>query len=363
MAITLSQTDFDRLRILLSQSSNWGNVRDRVSFMTDVFAGSPRKQDILGQLDLDGAPGTVASRVIQRLMVFGQDELGREALGVLINRLLSEIGGGDDADFLRGLLERYSFTTSPIATKQVGRWKGSESNTSVAEKIIGENTLRNIAVLEIALDAARAVVRVNTDGELGSGFMISNDLLITNHHVIPDETTAGKSTFQFNYQLDRKGTAMEARTAHTLPGGLFITSPMQDYNASKEALDYTIVQLQDAPPVFAPLTLKGLPIKRDGRVTIIQHPGGDYKKISFQNNFVEYIDTFVVQYTTSTEPGSSGSPVFNDDFAVVAIHHAGGDLSEPATQRRYYRNEGICISAILEDVQARAPQIYERLKQ
>lgn len=136
---------------------------------------------------------------------------------------------------------------------------------------------------------------------------------------------------------------------------------MAPYNAAPGELDYTIVQLADVPKGITPLTLRPDIVKRDSRLTIIQHPGGDYKKISLMNNFVEYTDENVVQYTTSTEPGSSGSPVLNDDFHVVAIHHSGGSLPEPATKRRYLRNEGIRISAILNDLRQAAPQIYERV--
>ena len=80
--------------------------------------------------------------------------------------------------------------------------------------------------------------------------------------------------------------------------------------------DIAVIQL-DNPPDFGYLSLGTVPVRRDDRVTIIQHPGGHLKQISMQNNFVEYADDFVVQYTTSTEPGSSGSPVLNDDLEVV----------------------------------------------
>jgi V8-like Glu-specific endopeptidase len=102
-------------------------------------------------------------------------------------------------------------------------------------------------------------------------------------------------------------------------------------------------------------------VARDSRVSIIQHPGGHFKKISLQNNFVEYIDRRTTQYTTSTEPGSSGSPVFDDDFNVVAIHHSGGMLMEPATGRRYLRNAGSSMAAVLEDLKHHAPGIHDRL--
>jgi V8-like Glu-specific endopeptidase len=81
-----------------------------------------------------------------------------------------------------------------------------------------------------------------------------------------------------------------------------------------------------------------------------------------QNNFVEYVDENVVQYTTTTEPGSSGAPVLNEALEVVAVHHAGGQLPEPTSKRRYLRNEGIRMSAILDELRVNAPEIYQRIK-
>jgi V8-like Glu-specific endopeptidase len=65
---------------------------------------------------------------------------------------------------------------------------------------------------------------------------------------------------------------------------------------------------------------------------------------------VEYIGGNVLQYVTSTNPGSSGSPVFNDEWQVVGLHHAGGQIPEPTTGRTYGRNEGILIQRILADL-------------
>ncbi|MBK9054813.1 MAG: trypsin-like peptidase domain-containing protein, partial [Chloroflexi bacterium] len=52
-----------------------------------------------------------------------------------------------------------------------------------------------------------------------------------------------------------------------------------------------------------------------------------------QNNFVAFADTRIIQYLTSTEPGSSGSPVFNNDFVVVGIHHSGACCRSQAVLR------------------------------
>ncbi|WP_217578474.1 trypsin-like peptidase domain-containing protein [Mesorhizobium sp. GbtcB19] len=360
MAIQLSQDDFDGLVAILTRQVDWLSVRNRIDFMLDVLAGSPRKFDLMGQLDLDGSPRRTAVHTIERLMTFGQDQPGREALGVLVNKLIAGLGGGDDVDRLRDMLARYPFATKPVAARDVAGWRGRDSNEAIAEKIIGENTLRDISFLEVLLDLSRAVVRVRGP-QTGTGFLIAEDLLITNQHVIENAEMAKQCVFEFNYQLDRTGRSMEVQTARAQSGGLFHMSPIAEMNATRESLDYAIVQLTDVPSTARHLEIKPATVARDGRVTIIQHPGGSYKKISMQNNFVEYADDLVVQYTTSTEPGSSGSPVLNDNFEVVALHHAGGQLAEPATKRRFLRNEGVRMSAILDDLRLNAAAIYKRL--
>lgn len=126
-----------------------------------------------------------------------------------------------------------------------------------------------------------------------------------------------------------------------MKNGVFYTS---------EKLDYAIVQLERVPgDEWDWLPLSARDVRRDDRINIIQHPAGRPKQISLQNNYVEYVGGNVVQYVTSTLPGSSGSPVLNDGWEVVALHHAGGNLREPTTQRTYYRNEGILVAKILED--------------
>lgn len=361
MAVSLNQPDFDRLTEIISAHGDWLSVRGRLDLLADVFTGSPRKRDILAQIDVDGTPRGTAVRVIHRLASFGQDEAGRESLGVLINKLLAYMGGGEESEFLRALLERYPFTTAPLATRGVGSWMGRESDASVNEKIVGENTLRDVSMLEILLDLSHAVVRVRGPG-IGTGFLIGEDLLLTNNHVISDPAVAAECVFEFNYQLDRDGREVQPLyTTTAVDGGLFHTSPVASENANPAALDYTVVQLREVPEGVRPLCLRPAPIRTNDRLAIIQHPSGGYKKISLQNNFVAYVDEVVVQYTTSTEPGSSGSPTIDDQFGVVALHHAGGNIKEPGTTHRYFRNEGIRSTAILADLRESAPTIHARI--
>lgn len=351
--IDLSRDDFDRLVGILAATPEFRTETTRVDFLDDVFAGSPRKDDVLGLLDLSGAPRSVAVRIVARLAQFGQAEPGQETLGVLINKLLSYMGSGDDADFLRSLFSRYPLSGEPASVRGIDEWRGRERPGEVQEKVIGENTLRDIRMLELGLEASRAVVRIRTAGSLGSGFLAGTRLVMTNHHVIDTPAAAAQSMFTFNYQLDRQLQPAPTQTTRALPDGLFYT------NAE---LDVTVVEIEETPDGVAPLTLTRQRVQPDTRVNIIQHPGGHYKKISLQNNFVAFANAQTIQYLTTTEPGLSGSPVFNNDFLVVGIHHSGGNLLEPDSNRRYLRNAGSSMPAVLDDIRSNAPEIYQRLR-
>jgi len=122
------------------------------------------------------------------------------------------------------------------------------------------------------------------------------------------------------------------------------------YHAN-ETLDYAVVGLQDDPgDEWGYLTLQFQVPATDCRVNIIQHPSGLPKQISLQNNLVTFADVTKIQYVTSTLPGSSGSPVFDDGWKVIGLHRAGGWLPETEGGPLYFRNEGTAIKAILGDL-------------
>ncbi|MBD2516464.1 trypsin-like peptidase domain-containing protein [Nostoc sp. FACHB-973] len=351
MTVQLSQPDFQRLTRIVQNLPDFANVRDRRRLVAGALEGVPQADTILARLDLDGSPMGVSVEVVRFLAQFGRVAYDKEALAVFLN-IIQGFTGDEDRDFIFELFQKYPLNVPASPNRGIDNWKGMDSVADVKERIIGENTLRDIYILSLALEASKAVVHIATQTDLGTGFMIAPDLLMTNNHVIDSREVAEKSNFSFNYQLDINGKECPKQTIGALKGGTFYTN---------EELDYTVVNLKDLPDFGKPLILQKKLMRRDDRVAIIQHPSGRVKKISIQNNFVAYADNQVLQYTTSTEPGSSGSPVLDDDFQVVGIHHSGGTLIEPNTQRRYLRNGGTSAIAILNDLKNNAPEIYARL--
>lgn len=250
----------------------------------------------------------------------------------------------------------------PIEGPQVD-WKGGDETTEVTaaaleeredkalaraiatqEKLIEENNLRPVSFLEAGVARSRAVAFIEIPNVgVASGFMIGPDRLLTNNHVFGSEDEAEGATIRFNYQADLGGQLLETDDYTADPGSYFHTNP---------DLDYSLVQVSGDPgETWGYIDLEnGLEVKAKEDVAIIQHPAGEPKQIAIADNEVEYVDETVAQYLTDTMPGSSGSPVFNNDWKCIALHHSGGWLPQPSDNSTHFRNEGILISAILADL-------------
>ena len=93
-------------------------------------------------------------------------------------------------------------------------------------------------------------------------------------------------------------------------------------------------------------------------INIIQHPEGRSKQVVICNNRLMAIYPDCLEYKTDTEPGSSGSPLFNNDWELVGMHK--GMIIEPIEdapdQRPKITFLGIRLTSIVEDLRNQAEQ-------
>lgn len=209
---------------------------------------------------------------------------------------------------------------------------------------------------------AVAMVEVNDSRNpaTGSGFLISPQLFITNNHVIADAMAAQASQIIFDREIDETGRPRAITSFLLAPDRFALFSP-------DNVLDYAVVavgpshgglgRIEDFG--FCPLSARDDKHALGININIIQHPHGWPKMAALRNNLLTHRTKRTLLYETDTEVGSSGAPVFNDYWEVVALHHWGTPHTELKDENGedipHNVNEGIRISAIYRDLEMRLP--------
>jgi hypothetical protein len=126
--------------------------------------------------------------------------------------------------------------------------------------------------------------------------------------------------------------------------------------------DVSVLRLQGVVAGVNPLPIAAAlpPVETNTKVYIIGHPGGHELAFSFQDNELldhegppdgkpQILGVSRVHYRAITQPGSAGSPVFNANWEVIALHHKRSNDGLPRLNGKagsYTAGEGISILSI-----------------
>jgi hypothetical protein len=245
------------------------------------------------------------------------------------------------------------------------------------ERIVGTNDLLPFDFLRRGDEAGRAVARicvpryeggrpVISNGApvryLGTCWLLAPDLVITNHHVVnarregePDAPAADLAlqVQAAEVQFDYDG-ALGASSLHKV-------ARIESFAPRGGPLDYAVLRLAHAVD-RKPLSVRGTPLTLPASrepcpsVNILQHPEGRPKMIACRNNLVTRVEGAQVWYFTDTLSGSSGSPVLDDGWVVVALHKCWDYLRGVTYQGREtaWANQGTQMFAILDHLRQSA---------
>jgi|GEM_PF-1452800 V8-like Glu-specific endopeptidase len=308
---------------------------------------------------IQGDPSKDARRLLRWALVKNLSD--EESDSAVLRSILQKLASNDD------LQTRYKIPDPDLLLKlaevqkegKIGptiKWMGPLREKQLQSFFKPEPAYQDVGFLMRAIERAACVCRIEipSNGRRGTGFLIRPNLLLTNYHVLKEtpeddiEANAHEAILRFG--------AVTGDDGKLLPGQVFrLVSRNPILKASPaEQLDYVLLQVEDditktTKVLPAPWDLA--PLKDRCGLNILQHPvlhaeDGGGMKIAMSSNGIVHVDSGkgLVQYVTRAAAGSSGSPCFNDQWNVVALHHA-----ELATTFGSIR-EGVLFSSIYKEI-------------
>jgi endonuclease G len=305
-----------------------------------------------------------------------------QRLTLRVNRLLDDI-----RQVVRGRRMTASARLRALVERPLPIAVGELSNAMVLEVVNGARDFLAIDFLERGVQAARSVGRIlvrqgGRSVARGTGFLVAPGMVMTNHHVLPTEDMAQACGIEMEFEHSRFGAPRQPAFFAFEPQRFFVNDKPLDYalvatapqgDRGRAIADYGWLQLIATQGKIA--------IAGNDFLNIIQHPLGREKEVVLRENRVLDLRTGpthgtdepgndamgpFIHYEADTEKGSSGSPVFNDQWEVIALHHAGvprrdaaGEMlakdgtvwragQRPLAELDWVGNEGVRVSSLVE---------------
>jgi hypothetical protein len=219
-------------------------------------------------------------------------------------------------------------------------------------------------------------VDIKNEGE-GTGFLVAPNVVLTNYHVVEDlekekygvEDFTCRFDYKVNYKDIKVGEGITVQVEKLLTYSSYdAVADLKDgsQEPNPDYLDYALLLLKGKPgndplggkmvdsetPPRGWISLPDKPygFAANSPLFIVQHPATKPMKLGLDTEAVIGLNGngTRVKYRTNTERGSSGSPCFNQNWELVALHHAG----DPKYALHYdpQWNRGIPIALITEHI-------------
>lgn len=288
----------------------------------------------------------------QRLALISE----KEALPIVINKVIEKAEADNWLeDLLMGAMRA---SPNNIKLRNLGPvllLTGSGDPTPQLQgTVLGGNALVDIGAWREGLALVeKSVCRFqvnNTKNEdkpfgVGTGFLIADDVLMTNRHVVNFLVQPGAAVpaahFDYTTGTDDDGTP-GGGTVVPLEGGIEGIGKWLIGDSPVDELDYALIRLPAGTGRPVTPTPKTYSFGAGDVYFIPQHPLGQKMKIGGGTMLSKAENPPRINYTTNTETGSSGSPVFTTSWQPVALHRAGSTT----------QNSGVPLAVIYEHAKA-----------
>jgi len=219
--------------------------------------------------------------------------------------------------------------------------KGSIQNL-VKEVNIGGKSLTLAKIQNLYDYGEKRMCKININNIHGTGFFleIENNLklnipfkraLFTNNHVISEKLINDIPNININYIDNNKEYTSKNLNLEKIQ--LFSLEYYKNENDSKlkrkiftdKFLDYTCIEIFDNDNIINNISFfknNVNQLENPEDIYILHYPSD--KDLSYSSGQIKLIDNPLIYHTTSTELGSSGSPLINtDNFRIIGIHFGG----------------------------------------
>jgi len=311
-----------------------------------------------------GIPQAVLVRVdLNQLNTVERLVDGTVPLKQWLQNLAGLAAGRPEAEIVSELLNRTSTSATgaaPLRPQDIPELKEEivHRDDMVPYEFMGVGVQRAASVVKLMVprhaNGVPHMTGANPTIYLGTGWLVGNgSLLITNHHVInaraPNEAAASDADLKLQAE---KTTAIFDYNAENAQGTRVQVKELLRWNTK---LDYAVLRIDDIarPPLpLRPQAFTDDELSDKPPVNIIQHPDGRPKLYAIRNNLVSAADGNDLRYFTDTKGGSSGSPVFDDTWQVVALHRGASLVTNVKFQGHNvaYVNVGTTLAAIAADL-------------